>query len=247
MDDEALATTITCRTCGETKAITEYDRRNDSTKRHRMCKPCRRTYQRERWQCANPPRPERSKRVVGSLELFTCSRCGRELAADAFAYRVTGSPILQSWCRACFSAYKSARYFANREHEVIRLRRNHRALTTENKMWLREYLMEHPCVDCAETDADVLEFDHLRDKRMDVTRMVAAGYSRKLILSEIDKCEVRCANCHRRKTRERIRIAKQAISDAATPGGDSNARLNAGSKPAALSTERRGRTLAQLR
>ena len=62
-----------------------------------------------------------------------------------------------------------------------------------------DFLREHPCVDCGERDPLVLEFDHLRDKDFDIAR----GYvdcSLEKLLAEISKCEVVCANCHRRRT-----------------------------------------------
>jgi hypothetical protein len=55
-------------------------------------------------------------------------------------------------------------------------------------------------VDCGETDPVVLEFDHVRDKLKDIGYMVTVGFSWSAIQLEIEKCEVRCANCHRRKT-----------------------------------------------
>lgn len=78
--------------------------------------------------------------------------------------------------------------------------RNQR-ITEENRQRLIDYLRAHPCVDCGEGDPLVLEFDHVRgEKEADVSRMLVRRYSWKRILGEIDKCEVRCANCHRRKT-----------------------------------------------
>ncbi len=66
------------------------------------------------------------------------------------------------------------------------------------------YLEEHPCVDCGESNLIVLDFDHLRDKTDDVADMVALGRPWSEIESEIAKCQVRCANCHARRTARRI-------------------------------------------
>jgi hypothetical protein len=48
----------------------------------------------------------------------------------------------------------------------------------------------------------VLEFDHVRGDKLNSVSVLAysLGASLKRIQTEIDKCEVRCANCHRRKT-----------------------------------------------
>ena len=70
------------------------------------------------------------------------------------------------------------------------------------KAWVRAYLLAHPCVDCSETDPKVLEFDH-RDpalKRHTIARMVADGLGVKNIEQEVAKCDVRCCNCHRRRS-----------------------------------------------
>lgn len=69
---------------------------------------------------------------------------------------------------------------------------------------LWEYLGDHPCVDCGEEDPIVLEFDHVAGtKEFPVSEGVSRMYSIKKIKAEIDKCEVRCANCHRRVTHNR--------------------------------------------
>jgi hypothetical protein len=67
-----------------------------------------------------------------------------------------------------------------------------------------EFLRGHPCVDCGETDPVVLEFDHLRDKVRNVSAMVNARMPWRAIEAEIEKCDVVCANCHRRRTAQRI-------------------------------------------
>jgi hypothetical protein len=63
-----------------------------------------------------------------------------------------------------------------------------------------EYLKGKECVDCGETDAVVLELDHVNGKKHRNVGDMMSGYGWKRILAEISKCEIRCANCHRRKT-----------------------------------------------
>lgn len=75
-----------------------------------------------------------------------------------------------------------------------------------NKAFRDEYLLTHPCVDCGEADPIVLDFDHVRgQKRYNVSPMWNSSYGLARIQAEIAKCEVRCSNCHRRKTHERLR------------------------------------------
>ncbi len=97
--------------------------------------------------------------------------------------------------------YSARHYAKNRKArirtQVERKRKNYRLL--------KEYLLYHPCVDCGEEDPIVLDFDHVRGKKeAHVSKAAGAlGWGWERIMKEIDKCEVRCANCHRRVTHER--------------------------------------------
>jgi len=67
----------------------------------------------------------------------------------------------------------------------------------------RDIIQQHiskGCTDCGEKDPIVLEFDHKEPahKELDVSRLI--GKSIKRLQKEIDKCEVVCANCHKRRT-----------------------------------------------
>ena len=66
------------------------------------------------------------------------------------------------------------------------------------------------CVDCGEKDPRVLDFDHREGetKCMEIGSFFArAAWSD--VLAEVEKCDVRCANCHRKTTaRRRARIRR---------------------------------------
>jgi hypothetical protein len=49
----------------------------------------------------------------------------------------------------------------------------------------------------------VLEFDHVGAKTQNVSRLASQEVSLERISREIAECEIRCANCHRRKTAAR--------------------------------------------
>src|SRR2546430_16907737 len=140
-----------------------------------------------------------------------CTKCGELKPRDAFPPVRRGEPELQSWCRACFAAYGREYYRKNRDAQKSRLLRNVAATRAENRRRIIEYLATHPCVECGETDIIVLEFDHLGDKVADVSTYASGGRTWARIETEIQKCEVRCANCHRRKTRATLPPSSRSI------------------------------------
>jgi hypothetical protein len=70
-----------------------------------------------------------------------------------------------------------------------------------NRDYVLLYLRLHPCVDCEESDPVVLEFDHVSGTKLGhVTKLMYQKKKLEVLAAEIAKCQVRCANCHRRKT-----------------------------------------------
>ena len=55
---------------------------------------------------------------------------------------------------------------------------------------------------CGESDPVVLEFDHIDDntKYMNIAHMICDSFGLDRVMEEVAKCQVMCANCHRRKT-----------------------------------------------
>jgi hypothetical protein len=134
-----------------------------------------------------------------------CSSCGEERDAEKdFSWEYKHLGIRQSRCKYCQAELGRLHYQKDTQayKERTRIRKNH--ILIENKTRLRIYLSNHPCVDCGETDIRVLEFDHiLGQKAGKISDLLRQGFSWSTIETEIAKCKVRCANCHRIKTFER--------------------------------------------
>lgn len=97
--------------------------------------------------------------------------------------------------------YEREWYERNKKKIFAKNRKN----KDRNADFVYQYLTSHPCIDCGESDPIVLEFDHIRGKKIKaITDMVRCTYSLAVILKEIKKCVVRCANCHRRKTAKQL-------------------------------------------
>lgn len=61
--------------------------------------------------------------------------------------------------------------------------------------------LESGCVDCGyREDARALEWDHIIPRNGGPTVGSIAARGRAAVMKEIEKCVVRCANCHRIKT-----------------------------------------------
>jgi hypothetical protein len=139
---------------------------------------------------------------TGADDARRCGRCGAVKPLDDFNWRRKSRGQRDNLCRECRADYKHEHYLANRQRYVDQARVRKQVLALERTIYLIEYFRTHPCVDCGEHDAVVLEFDHLGDKSFDVAQ--ALPYRRwQSLLDEIAKCEVVCANCHRRRTARR--------------------------------------------
>ena len=150
---------------------------------------------------------EPSRRAAGPLRpngggrVLTCYMCGETKPEADFAFDDMAKGTRQRHCRKCQAAYRRAHYLANRDtyirREVARIKR----YRLENRPLMLAYLRGHPCVDCGESDPVMLEFDH-RDPSLKkgYVSVMAAHKPWRLVLVEIAKCDVRCANCHQRRT-----------------------------------------------
>jgi hypothetical protein len=132
----------------------------------------------------------------------TCSRCRRTLALSEFNWKNQARGKVQSRCRVCSRAQVRDHYARHTPYYIEKAGRRNAVQSREYHQRVLEFLVAHPCVDCGEDDIVVLQFDHTdRSRKLSA---VAVLFKRRLpwrrIEAEIDKCQVRCANCHQRRT-----------------------------------------------
>lgn len=96
-----------------------------------------------------------------------------------------------------------------RERHRDRIRREESEFSQRRRARLQERIdaikLERGCIDCGyRLHPRALDFDHRdgEDKTFNVSKILRQTVSWERIQAEIDKCDVRCANCHRVRTAE---------------------------------------------
>src|SRR3989338_1798343 len=128
-----------------------------------------------------------------------CSKCKKEKSLEDFNFKNRAKQTMQYQCKDCSRMYVRSHYERNKKYYLLKAKLRNKENRKEIKTYVWKYLTNNPCVDCGEMDPTVLEFDHLSDKIEDISAM-HRNYTLQKVKTEIEKCQVRCANCHRRKT-----------------------------------------------
>jgi hypothetical protein len=137
--------------------------------------------------------------LVGGAKI--CTRCKTEKDLHLFSARKRSKDGRAAWCRDCFKESWQRRYYENHGHYRNSHNTSRNRIREQNARQVFEYLASHPCINCGESDPIVLEFDH-RDKvdKIENISNLILNSSWQKIENEIEKCDVLCANCHRRKS-----------------------------------------------
>jgi hypothetical protein len=130
-----------------------------------------------------------------------CNHCLQEKDPEEFNYRYKALGIRHPTCRECQKPFRKQWYEGSaKEKHLENVHARKKRVRDEAREWVWNYLSSHPCQQCGEDDPIVLEFHHVDGKDKAVSEMVAGGYPIHTIQKEIDKCDVLCANCHRKLT-----------------------------------------------
>jgi hypothetical protein len=132
-----------------------------------------------------------------------CSRCKTSKDFVLFPKRSKSKDGLHAWCTPCNTAYARDRYIASPD-ERNRKKKNQKSVVEKSRKFIYEYLQNHPCIVCGESDPIVLEFDHREPSKKESNVSELLKFSVNKVRQEVAKCDVMCANCHRRKTADQF-------------------------------------------
>ena len=229
---EATAGSRLCPRCSRTLPLSAFNRRGKG--HQGWCRECFRSYfrQRGRLHRDQSTAAKRRRRALGLgfldsyLQSSRCADCGHSdpdvlefdhvgfkrgdvgvLAGNGASIRALRAEIAECEvvCVNCHRRRTSRREGSWRANpdDLIGL-----ALLTaherRNVLYVRNILRASECVDCGDSDPAVLEFDHVGEKAGNVGQMARTGCSFERLRAEVSRCEVRCANCHRRRTRVQL-------------------------------------------
>ena len=144
-----------------------------------------------------------------------CGLCKEEKHFLNFNKNKSQTNGYQTICKEC-NRERSRKYYKDNPevHKENVIKRN-KIISEKLNDFIIKHLLNNPCVDCGEKDIRTLQFDHISpiEKKYNISDMVQNHVSESKIVEEIKKCEVRCANCHAKRTAIQFNWYKQFYLD----------------------------------
>jgi hypothetical protein len=139
-----------------------------------------------------------------------CTKCKKDKDINQYNFKIISLGIKSSVCKECSRLLIKNHYNENREYYINKAKLRNYQIKQRVLNYIYQYLSKNHCKDCGESDITVLEFDHSSKfiKIGAVSSLIKNKYPLNKVIDEISKCEVRCANCHRRKTAREFNWAK---------------------------------------
>jgi len=131
------------------------------------------------------------------MDTKKCSTCKKEKPLSNFAKRTLKTKVIkQSQCKQCNSERCKREYDEGpRKALKIEYTRAHRKRLRD---MVSKHKLKHGCHICQyNKNPSALDLHHIKDKLHDISRMVQDCVNIDKLKTEISKCIVLCANCHR--------------------------------------------------
>ena len=137
------------------------------------------------------------------METKYCKRCDQTLSVDKFTKSSGRYDGLQAYCSECMKLYRREHYYKNKQPYLDRAKKNNLIYFAKIQRWIADYKDDVGCELCGVKypgEPWLLEFDHKdgTNKINSVSRLARGSLKR--VKEEMEKCELLCVVCHRRRT-----------------------------------------------
>ena len=105
-----------------------------------------------------------------------CVTCGVFKSESEYNYR--NRLLGRKWntCKSCQSSQRARWYQNNKESHKKRAKKNKAIAKQTARNYVRNYLYNQSCIDCGESNPNVLEFDHVKgSKKHTISKLVREG------------------------------------------------------------------------
>lgn len=199
--------TRVCPDCKCEKTLEEFNSQG------KYCKDCHRVRGR-RWRKENKDKNRaaqlsyrnKCRNILRSRrKTLVCQKCKQRKPVDSFHWTNREEGVKSFICRDCTSDLRKKTYGklkGERKVKFVSMSIQRKSnVRFDNTRRILEYLKEHPCIDCGESRPLRLSFDHVRGKKeFTIANHQLLSPSWEKLFAEIQKCDVRCMNCHMEKT-----------------------------------------------
>lgn len=141
-----------------------------------------------------------------------CYKCKKQLSLDSFKRHSGRHDGLQPDCIQCQKEYRKQHYLKNKQVYKDRAYKHNKILREKNTAIIEEIKSKLSCIRCGENHIACLDFHHRNpeEKEFPISTKAQDATDWEVILKEIEKCDVLCANCHRKHHYEERKLKREA-------------------------------------
>ena len=135
--------------------------------------------------------------IINSMKI--CSMCKEK--KDFSLFNKKGANRTQPYCKTCDNKKSRERYAENRQEHSKKVYERNKKVRKELSLYIKDIKEKTPCTDCKKYyPSYVMDFDHVIGLKINNISVLVNQLAKNILIEELKKCEVVCANCHRERT-----------------------------------------------
>lgn len=142
-----------------------------------------------------------------------CTNCKQDKELCEFNKKTSKKDGLQNICRVCSNTKSKKYYQANPKKHIENTAKNTKKYVKKINEIIELVKLKHGCALCNENDPCCIDFHHLKEKKIAISKVAYVSGSVKFLLEEMKKCVCVCANCHRKIHKGKLQVDKSHLVD----------------------------------